>query len=118
MNRPQEGDGDSVSVVESGTPASQPDVELADSQSDTDASEDARVPAVLSHRVLLEDPLILNSPQVSIPKKCGPVYKTQNWPLPTDYPCVSLTKKKKKNALEAQMMAVYAAMLLTECKRQ
>lgn len=83
-----------MSVVESGTPASQLDAELADSQSDTDASVDARVPAVLSHRVLLEDPLILNSPHVSIPKKCGPVYKTKNWPQPTDYPCVSLKKKK------------------------
>lgn len=93
MNRMQEEDADSMSVVESGTPASQLDVELADSRSDTDASEDVRVPAVLSHRVLLEDPLILNSPQVSIPKKCGPVYKTQNWPLPTDYPSVSFKKK-------------------------
>lgn len=85
-----EEDTDSMSFVESGPHASQLDVELADSQLDTDASEDVRVPPVLSHRVLLEDPLILNSPQVSIPKKCGPASTRKNLPLPANYPCVSL----------------------------
>lgn len=69
--------------------ASQSVAELEDSQSDADLSDDVRVPAVLSQRVLLEDPLILNSPQVSIPKKQRPVFRNNNWPLSTDLPCVS-----------------------------
>lgn len=70
--------------------ASQSDGELVNSQSDTEPSDNFRVPAVPSHRVLLEDPLILDSPQVSIPKKRSQVFKNKNWPLSPQFPCVSL----------------------------
>lgn len=82
-------DVDSTSAAESVAPGSQSTVESADSQSDTDPSKDVLIPAVPSQPVLLEDPLILNSPQVSIPKKYEALYKPKNWPLPTDFPCVS-----------------------------
>lgn len=82
-------DVDSTSAAESVAPGSQSSVESADSQSDTDPSKDVLIPAVPSQPVLLEDPLILNSPRVSIPKKYEAAYKPKNWPLPTDFPCVS-----------------------------
>lgn len=58
------------------------------SPSDTDLSDDVRVPAVLSQRRLLEDPVILDSPQVSIPKKHRPVFQNKNWPQSMHFPCV------------------------------
>lgn len=75
-------------------PATQSDTDLTDSQSVSESvsepvSDDAWVPAGPSQRLLLEDPLILNSPQVSIPKKHGPGFKNKNWPQSTLFPCVS-----------------------------
>lgn len=78
-----------TSVVESGVPVSQSRLEPADSQSDTDPSEDVLIPAVPPQPVLLEDPLILNSPRISIPKKSEAVLKGNNWPQPTEFPNVS-----------------------------
>lgn len=84
--------GPAVSTDEeesSAGPVSQSDAELVDSQSDSDLLEDVRVPAMPSQRVLLEDPIILDSPQVSIPKKHRPVFQNQNWPESTHFPFVS-----------------------------
>lgn len=81
-------EGSSTGPVESGALASQSDAELADSQSDTDLSDDVRVPAVLSQRVLLEDPVILDSPQVSVLKKHRAVFQNRNWPQSTHFPHV------------------------------
>ncbi|XP_076017697.1 mis18-binding protein 1 [Genypterus blacodes] len=57
------------SLAESVTPASRSTFEAADSQSDNSPSGAQRVPVVLSQPVLLVDPLVLNSPQISIPNK-------------------------------------------------
>ncbi|XP_056915143.1 mis18-binding protein 1 [Takifugu flavidus] len=61
-----------MSDGESTGPGCQSIADTAESQSAMDPSEDVRVPAVSSQPVLIEDPLILNSPRVSIPKKSEP----------------------------------------------
>lgn len=58
------------------------------SQSDTDPPEDVLIPAVPPQPVLLEDPLILNSPRFYMPKKSEAVLKRNNWPQPTEFPDV------------------------------
>lgn len=73
----------STSVVESDTPVTQSRAELADDQSDTDPSEDDHIPTVSSQAVLLEDPLILNSPRITIPKKYNAMLKHIKWPKST-----------------------------------
>ncbi|XP_069571001.1 mis18-binding protein 1 [Brachyistius frenatus] len=60
--------------------------ETPGSQSDTDPSEDARIPAVPPRPVLLQDPLVLNSPQISIPKKRETVFKRNNQPSQAKFP--------------------------------
>lgn len=74
-----------MSDGESTVPGCQSIADTAESQSAMDPSEDVRVPAVSSQPVLIEDPLILNSPRISIPKlkpncpqlsKISPVSKT------------------------------------------
>lgn len=76
-----------TSVVESVVPVSQSRMESADNQSDP--SEDILIPTAPPQPVLLEDPLILNSPRISIPKKSEAVLKRNNWPGPTEFPNVS-----------------------------
>lgn len=58
-----------MSDGESAVPGCQSIADTAESQSVMDPSEDVRVLAVSSQPVLIEDPLILNSPRISIPKK-------------------------------------------------
>lgn len=79
----------STSVEESVVPDNQSRSELADSQSDTNPPEDIQIPAAPSQPVLLEDPLILTSPRVFIPKKYEAVFKRNNCPQPTKFPSVS-----------------------------
>lgn len=76
-----------MSVVESVVPVSQSRMESAATQSDP--SEDVLIPTAPPQPVLLEDPLILNSPRISIPKKNEAVLKRNNWPGPTEFPNVS-----------------------------
>ncbi|KAM9355765.1 mis18-binding protein 1 isoform 2-T2 [Pholidichthys leucotaenia] len=76
-------------------PTNQREVDPADSQLDTDSSESTLTPAVSSHLILLEDPLVLKSPQVSIPKKPQPVLKRNNWPNQTNFPSESMIYLEK-----------------------
>ncbi|XP_035530475.1 mis18-binding protein 1 [Morone saxatilis] len=69
-----------TAVQESVVPVSRSRVESADSQSDTDPSEDVLTPAGPSQPVLLEDPLVLNTPRVSIPKKHEGVFRRNTFP--------------------------------------
>lgn len=62
-------------------------VETANSQSH--ASEDVLVSAAQSQPVLLEDPLVLNSPSVFIPKKYQTVFKRNKLPQCEKFPSVS-----------------------------
>ncbi|XP_044021916.1 mis18-binding protein 1 isoform X2 [Siniperca chuatsi] len=84
-----------TSVSESAVPVNRSRVESADSQSDTDPSEDALIPAVPSQPVLLEDPLVLNTPQISIPKKHKAVFKRNKWPQRAKFPSESVIYLKK-----------------------
>ncbi|KAM3595533.1 uncharacterized protein V6R79_024725 [Siganus canaliculatus] len=59
----------------------------ADSQSDTDRSGEGLTPGPPPQPILLEDPLVLNSPNVSIPKRNPAVFKCKNWPRSTTLPC-------------------------------
>lgn len=70
-----------TSEAESVHPSCQSSAETAESQSDVDPSEDVCTP------VLLEDPLILNSPRVTIPKKKSTL--EHNCPQPPNVPSVS-----------------------------
>lgn len=68
---------DTVTMSDGGStvPGCQSVADTAESQSAMDPSEDVRVPAVSSQPVLIEDPVILNSPRISIPKKSEPTLK-------------------------------------------
>ncbi|XP_040915887.1 mis18-binding protein 1 isoform X2 [Toxotes jaculatrix] len=81
------------SVSESVVPVDQSIVESADSQSDP--SEDVAIPAARSQPVLLEDPLVLNSPRISIPKKHQAVFKHNKWPQLTKFPNESVIYLKQ-----------------------
>lgn len=83
------------SVPESVVSANRSRVESADSQSDTDPSEDVRIPGVPSQPVLLEDPLVLNTPRISIPKKHDAVFKRNKWPQRATFPSVSREHKRQ-----------------------
>ncbi|XP_020500911.2 mis18-binding protein 1 [Labrus bergylta] len=61
-------------------PVHQSREEPADSQSDTDPSEHVQSPAEPSQPCLLMDPLVFNSPRISIPKKHSAVFKRNKWP--------------------------------------
>ncbi|XP_029349946.1 mis18-binding protein 1 isoform X2 [Echeneis naucrates] len=68
-------------VPESAVPVNCSSVESADSQ-----SEDFRTSPAPLEPVLLEDPLVLNSPRISIPKKHQPVFKRNKWPQQAKFP--------------------------------
>lgn len=75
------------SEAESVVPVCRSSAETAESQSDMDPSEDVCTPVVFSQPLLLEDPLILNSPRVTIPKKNNTL--NHNCPQPSKVPSVS-----------------------------
>ncbi|KAM7403080.1 hypothetical protein PAMA_003825 [Pampus argenteus] len=60
---------------------------VSQSQSDTEPCD---VPAPPSQPVLLEDPLVLNSPRISIPKKNKAVFKHNRWSQHTTFPSESV----------------------------
>ncbi|XP_008282233.1 mis18-binding protein 1 [Stegastes partitus] len=89
------GEMEERSAPESVVPSHQYQVDSPDSQSDTDPSEDASNLAVAPQPVLLEDPLVLNSPHVSIPKKNEAVFKRNKWPKQANFPSESVIYLKK-----------------------
>ncbi|KAK5886313.1 hypothetical protein CesoFtcFv8_017359 [Champsocephalus esox] len=68
--------------------------DFPDSQSETDPSENVDNPVLSPQPFLHEDPLVLNSPRVSIPKKEA-VFKRNNWRQRTQFPCESVIHLKK-----------------------
>ncbi|KAG7238491.1 hypothetical protein INR49_030764 [Caranx melampygus] len=77
-----------TSVPESVALVSCSTVESAHSQSDH--PEDFLIPPAPSEPVLLEDPLVFNSPRISIPKNQQPVFKRNKWPQRTKFPSESV----------------------------
>ncbi|XP_060919021.1 mis18-binding protein 1 [Labrus mixtus] len=75
-------------------PVHQSSEEPADSQSGTDPSEHVQSPAEPSLPVLLMDPLVFNSPRISIPKKHSAVFKRNNWPETVKIPSSVIHLKK------------------------
>ncbi|XP_036927566.1 mis18-binding protein 1 isoform X2 [Acanthopagrus latus] len=69
--------------------------ESAGCQSDTDPSEDAQTPALPSQPCLFEDPLVLNTPRVSIPRNNEGVFKRNKWPQRTKFPSESVVYLSK-----------------------
>ncbi|XP_062254056.1 mis18-binding protein 1 isoform X1 [Platichthys flesus] len=80
-------------VTESAVPDSCSSEESADSQSDP--TEDVPIPAARPQTVLLEDPLVLNSPKISIPKKNQAVFQSNKRPQGTQFPNESVIYLKK-----------------------
>ncbi|XP_032355416.1 mis18-binding protein 1 isoform X2 [Etheostoma spectabile] len=74
------------SVPESVVPVKWSRVQPANCQADTDPPEDVLSPAVSPQPVLLEDPLVLNTPRISIPKKQEAVFKRKKCPQRTKFP--------------------------------
>ncbi|XP_033968096.1 mis18-binding protein 1 isoform X2 [Pseudochaenichthys georgianus] len=68
--------------------------DFPDSQSETDPSENVANPVLSPQPFLHEDPLVLNSPRVSIPKKEA-VFKRNNWRQRTQFPRESVIHLKK-----------------------
>ncbi|KAM6917161.1 mis18-binding protein 1-like [Lycodopsis pacificus] len=81
------------SVPESVAPVNRSRVESADSLSDP--SEDTLRPAVSPQPVSLEDPLVLNTPRISIPKKLDAVFKRNKLPQIIKFPSESAIYLKK-----------------------
>ncbi|KAJ4939466.1 hypothetical protein JOQ06_028915 [Pogonophryne albipinna] len=75
-------------------PVNRPREASADSQSETDPPENVANPVLLPQPFLHEDPLVLNSPRVSIPKKEA-VFKRNNWRQCKKFPCESVIHLKK-----------------------
>ncbi|XP_056250082.1 mis18-binding protein 1 [Seriola aureovittata] len=80
------------SVSESVVPFNCSRVESTDTRSNH--SEDFLIPPAPPEPVLLEDPLVLNSPQISIPKKNQAVFKRKKWPQRTKFPNESVIHLK------------------------
>lgn len=86
----EEADTATMSDGESTVLVCQSSADTAESQSTMGPSEDVPIPAVPSQPVLIEDPLILNSPRISIPKKNKTTFKP-SCPQPSKIPPVSKT---------------------------
>lgn len=80
---------------ESDVPVSRRISESADCQSDADPAADALTSAVSAKPVLLEDPLVLNSPQILVPKRQEAVFKCNKWPKQATFPSESVIYLKK-----------------------
>ncbi|XP_056283152.1 mis18-binding protein 1 isoform X2 [Pseudoliparis swirei] len=80
-------------VPERLAPVNRSRVESADGLSDTEPSED--VLAVSPQPVLFEDPLLLNTPKISIPKKQEAVFKRNKWTQSTQFPSESVIYLKR-----------------------
>lgn len=65
----------------------------ADGPSDADDSEDTLIPAAPSQPILLEDPLVLKSPQIK--------FKRNHWPQQKNFPVVSRGRKATRSCLVA-----------------
>ncbi|KAM9708170.1 mis18-binding protein 1 isoform 2-T2 [Menidia menidia] len=67
------------------------------SRSVADGSEDAAMAAAppQPQPALVEDPLVLNSPQISIPKMRGSVFKRSHWPSQKKFPVENVIYLKK-----------------------
>lgn len=98
------GGGDSVTIsdAESVVPVSRCSAETAESP--MDLSEDASIPAVPPQPLLFEDPLILNSPRICIPKK------DKTMLMPSTFPSVS------KNYVEIKRSQSSKCYKLCACK--
>lgn len=81
-------DTDTVSDGESTVLVCQSSADTAESQSTMGPSEAVPIPAEPSQPVLIEDPLIINSPRISIPKKNKTTFKP-SCPQPSKIPPVS-----------------------------
>lgn len=80
-------------VTENVVPAKQSRVETTDKQ--CSSSGDVLVPAVQSQAVFFEDPLVLNSPRISIPKKHQAVIKCKKSPHSEKFPDESVIYLKQ-----------------------
>ncbi|CAJ1073569.1 mis18-binding protein 1 isoform X1 [Xyrichtys novacula] len=86
---------DGVRVFRDAVPADQSREMSAESHSDTDPSEDVQIPAGPSQPILLEDPVILKTPRISIPKKNAAVFNRNKWPGMAQFPSESVIHLKK-----------------------
>ncbi|XP_014843362.1 PREDICTED: mis18-binding protein 1 [Poecilia mexicana] len=75
------------------TAVNQNRAETPESRSET--SQDTPIPASPSPTVLLEDPLMLNTPQISIPKKDEAVFRRNVWPKQKKFPFESVIHLRK-----------------------
>ncbi|XP_029901075.1 mis18-binding protein 1 [Myripristis murdjan] len=77
------------------SPADQSRLEPADSQSDADPRGDIMLPALKPQPPLVEDPVVLDSPRITIPKKCEATFKCNRWPVRMQFPETSVVYLKK-----------------------
>ncbi|XP_015234708.1 PREDICTED: mis18-binding protein 1 isoform X1 [Cyprinodon variegatus] len=82
-----------MNTIEQVAPVKQNRVESPESRSEI--SEDSLTPAPPSPRVILEDPLILDSPQISIPKKDKDVFRRNVLASQKQFPSESVIRLKK-----------------------
>lgn len=82
-----------IDTVKQTAPVNQKRADSPENPSET--SEDAPIPASISPPVLLEDPLVLNSPQISIPKKDEAVFKRRALPKQKTFPFDSVIHLRK-----------------------
>lgn len=82
------------STPETTVPVNRDRVDSTDGQSNTDDSN-ALIPHTPSQPILLEDPLVINSPHILIPKKDKSVFKRNHWPQQKKFPVVSTGRSRK-----------------------
>ncbi|RVE57230.1 hypothetical protein OJAV_G00214380 [Oryzias javanicus] len=77
------------------TPAQESVGNTSDSQSDSSRSACPPRTSMSPAPVLLEDPLVLNSPQITIPKKCETKLGLRHWPNQRKFPVENVIYLKK-----------------------
>uniref|UniRef100_A0A1A8UTG9 MIS18 binding protein 1 n=1 Tax=Nothobranchius furzeri TaxID=105023 RepID=A0A1A8UTG9_NOTFU len=85
----------SADAPETTDPVNQDREDSAGSRSETGGAEDVWVPATLEQPILLEDPLVLNTPQISIPKRDKDESKRSLWINQQEFPAESVIYLKK-----------------------
>ncbi|XP_062413306.1 mis18-binding protein 1 [Pungitius pungitius] len=88
-------DTDFRSAPESVAPVDRSRAESAGGASDTDPSEDGLSRSVSPQPLLLEDSLVLKTPQISVPKTQEPVFKRNKWPQSAKFPNESVIYLEK-----------------------
>nr|XP_057946948.1 mis18-binding protein 1 isoform X2 [Doryrhamphus excisus] len=84
-----------VADLNSESPVTQPRPKFVNCQLDTVQPENTTSSVEMSEPVLFEDPIVLNTPRITIPKKHKAMFKNKQWPNPETMPSDSIINLNK-----------------------